>query len=95
MKYNYLDKERLKIDDIDLQIIKLLNRRFKISLKIGQFKKKNKLPIQSRTRESQIIEKFQHKSISMIFGKTFIKSLFLVIFRESRDIQRRFDKKAK
>ncbi len=80
-----MQKYREEINNIDSNLIKLLEKRFKIVKKIGVYKKKNKLPIQDLKREKEIIEK--KKKESRLSGK-FIQEIFSLIFLESKRLQR-------
>ena len=71
---------RKQLDKIDSQVIKLLEKREKISKKIGPYKKKNKIKIQDKSREKQILKKL---------NKNYLKHIFKIIMRNSREIQRK------
>ena len=71
---------RKQLDKIDSQVIKLLEKREKISKKIGQYKKKNKIKIQDKSREKQILKKL---------NKNYLKHIFKIIIRNSREIQKK------
>ena len=71
---------RKQLDKIDSQVIKLLEKREKISKKIGQYKKKNKIKVQNKSREKQILKKL---------NKNYLKHIFKIIMRNSREIQRK------
>lgn len=79
-----MEELRNKIDQIDNKILKLLEQRFKICKKIGDYKKQNNLPIQYLQREKEIITT---KTNMTNLNKTFIKELFELIFKESKKIQ--------
>jgi len=71
---------RKQLDKIDSQVIKLLEKREKISKKIGQYKKKNKIKVQNKSREKQILKKL---------NKNYLKHIFKIIIRNSREIQKK------
>ena len=50
-----LKELRKEIDRIDKQIISLIDERMKISLKVGETKKKNNIPIFDPEREKEVI----------------------------------------
>jgi chorismate mutase len=81
---NELLSLRKEINEVDNQITDLLEERFVLSRNIGVWKKKNKLPILDRTREKAIIQDRCNKSK---LNRDFVKSLFELIFKESRRIQ--------
>ena len=52
-----LDQYREEIEKIDEQLFNLLSRRMSISMKIGEYKKENNLPIFDAKREEELKEK--------------------------------------
>ncbi len=76
---------RKEIDKIDEKIFILLKKRFKISKKIGRIKNKNKILIQDRNREKEILNK-GNKEFKL--RKEFVKRIYNLIFKESRRVQR-------
>ena len=54
---NELDNYRKEIDTIDKELIALFEKRMDISAKVGDYKKKNSLPIFNEKREEEVIEK--------------------------------------
>ncbi len=48
---------RNEINQIDEKIIKLFEERMNISVKVGEYKKLNNLPILNQQREDELIEK--------------------------------------
>jgi chorismate mutase/prephenate dehydratase len=80
-----LDDLRKKIDDIDLKILRLLNRRAAVVLKIKQAKKNGKLNMHSPVRERKIIERlsklnpgpYPNEAIASIYREIISGSLFL------------------
>lgn len=56
-----IEKERMKIDEIDQEIIELINKRFKITNSIGKIKSNNKQVIRDEKREQEIIRKLKDK----------------------------------
>lgn len=47
---------RAEIDDIDKQIVELIDKRMKVSLKVGELKKENNIPIFDAKRENEVIK---------------------------------------
>ena len=57
---NYMEdlkQLRQQINDIDQEMVKLFERRMKVSSKIGQFKRENNLPIYDKKREEQVLKR--------------------------------------
>lgn len=70
---------RQQIDNIDKKIVALLEERFSVVKKIGQYKKKHDLPILNERREGELISSNTNNPL--------IKKIFLEIVRCSRLIQ--------
>ncbi|MDD4089365.1 MAG: chorismate mutase, partial [Tissierellia bacterium] len=49
-----LNNARAEINKIDIEIVKLLEKRFNIVNEIGCYKRKQKLPIYDEAREKQV-----------------------------------------
>lgn len=75
---------REEIDSIDLEILRLLEKRFELAGEIGKVKKKSGMPIESKKREQEMMEKLTKESK---LPKAFIEELFKPIFNESKRIQ--------
>lgn len=73
-----LDNYRKEIDAIDKELIVLFEKRMDISAKVGDYKKKNSLPIFNGKREEEVIEKnimkLNNKSYSN-FAQSFFKNI--------------------
>ena len=78
---------RNEIDQIDDEIIKLLEKRFNISLKIGEIKKIYNLPIQDVNREKELITKNSNKIKNKEFLNAYLNILSSII-EESKKIQK-------
>jgi chorismate mutase len=57
-KTESLDDLRKQIDQVDLEIVELLSRRFKITEKVGVLKAKEQLPALDKSREQIQFERF-------------------------------------
>ncbi len=82
-----LEKYRKEIDRIDEEIIKLLDKRLKVSLKIGDYKRKRKLKIYDKKREIEVFDKLERLAVQHKLDETFINKVFNVIVRNSRRSQ--------
>lgn len=81
-----LETFRIQIDNIDKDLVKLLEERFRICLSIGQYKKENGLEVLNEAREKQVIE----KNLSLLQTHTFktnIEEVLITIMTESRKLQ--------
>ena len=67
-----LEGYRKEIDSIDKELISLFERRMDVAVKVGEYKKKNKLPIFNGKREEEVIE----KNIKNLNNSSYGKKLF-------------------
>lgn len=83
---NNLNDFRIKIQEIDQEIINLFIKRMNISKQIGKFKNENNMPIEVKEREDELIklyqENFPDDSIWPYFQRLFKEILTL-----SKEIQ--------
>ncbi|MDA3815323.1 MAG: prephenate dehydrogenase/arogenate dehydrogenase family protein [Patescibacteria group bacterium] len=79
------DSFRNIINSIDQKIFWLFKKRFKVSEKIGKFKKKDGLPIKDRKREDDLIQKRASESK---LEKSFIEKMYKIIFNQSIKLQK-------
>jgi len=79
-----LEGYRKKIDKIDENIIKLIEKRLDYSRRIGEYKKKNGIKIVDLKREKEILDYRTRKSR---LSNDFTKKLFSIIIKESRAVQ--------
>ncbi len=78
-----LDDLRMKIDDIDNQIIELLSERMKVSTDIGKFKKENNITILQSNRYSAIIKDRTRNATSKGLDAGFVGRIFETIHEAS------------
>jgi len=83
---NGLDPLRKEIDEIDTALLKLFERRMEVVKGVGEYKKKNNLPIFNENREQQVIDKIVGKLESKVIEKETIE-LFSTLMKVSRDYQ--------
>jgi len=76
-----LKELREQIDAIDTLLASLIEKRREIVNKIGEFKKVNRLPVEDKTREEEILNKLtkEHKEV-----ENEIKSIYSIIFELSK-----------
>ncbi|MEM2963413.1 MAG: prephenate dehydratase [Candidatus Anstonellales archaeon] len=77
-----LDEIRKNIDQIDLEILRLLNKRNEFALRAKRFKKE----IEDPRREQEVLE-IVRKSPTFLLKKEFVDKLFSDIISESKRIQ--------
>ena len=80
-----LNDLRNKIDEVDLQIVKLLDDRMLICKQVGDYKKANNVPITHSNRENEIIERL---SKSSSFTEEEISEIYQIIFKISKSKQK-------
>lgn len=79
-----LRRLRNEIAHIDLQIIKFLAKRFKISSKIQKLKKFAEMPIYQKERELNLIKRYLNTAHKKKLPQVLIKKLFQMVFYYSK-----------
>ena len=82
-----LRKLRNKIDKIDNEISSLLLKRKKVIKRIGEYKKKEGIPIIDKNREKELILKLKNKTNNKK-EQNYLVEIFASIIRNSRKVQR-------
>jgi chorismate mutase len=77
---------RKEIDEIDTQLLRLLNMRARLALKVGALKKAKKLPFSDPDREQYVLTRLRDINTGPLDDRAVYK-LFHRIIRESRRIQ--------
>ncbi|MCD6586999.1 MAG: chorismate mutase [Candidatus Fermentibacteraceae bacterium] len=80
---NEIKKLREQIDAVDTEIVKLLNRRIEIVLRISEQKAVNNIPVEDISREEEVISKLDHGDLS----DRFLRDIYKVIFKYSKTVQ--------
>ncbi len=78
---------RRRIDEIDLQLVKLFNERTKCAIEIGHIKKRLGLEIYSPKREGQVIANVTTANSGPLDAEA-IRRLFERVIDEARRIER-------
>ena len=79
-----MERFRKEIDKIDSEIAKLLEKRFEICSEIGDFKSKNNIETEDKSREKEIFEKIERTDLKY---RDNIKEVESKILLESKKIQ--------
>lgn len=87
-----LTKIRKEIDKIDKDLLKLFKKRNKLAEKVGKIKKKHKLPIFHKSRESDISKKLDKFAKQHGLRKTFLQKVWKAMIDESKEIQKKVNK---
>ena len=82
-----LKKLRDQIKNFDEEIVKLLEKRFNLSLKIGELKKENNLPILDKDREKELLLINLSKLENKDFSESYL-NIFKTILEESKKLQK-------
>lgn len=78
---------RQRIDDIDLQLVRLFNERTQCAIEIGHIKKRIGLEIYSPSREAQVIANVTNANNGPLDAEA-IRRLFERVIDEARRIER-------
>lgn len=78
---------RAKIDELDLQLVRLLNERSRCAIEVGKIKRTAQLPLYQPDREKEILARVT-KGNSGPLSDTAIQRLFERILDEARAIER-------
>lgn len=82
-----LTELRVKIDELDSQIVDLLNERAKVSLGVGRYKAANDEPIYKPFREQEVLNKIADSSPGPMPDKH-LRTIYREIMSSSRHLQR-------
>ena len=77
---------RKEIDEIDAQLLRLLNMRARLALKVGGLKKANQLPFCDPDRERYVLQRLQDLNSGPLDDRAVYK-LFRRIIRESKRLE--------
>ena len=77
---------RVEIDKIDGELLRLLNVRASLAIRVGESKRAARLPICDREREREVIERAQSANRGPL-GEQAVARLFRLIIRESRRVE--------
>src|SRR5215831_13894831 len=81
---------RSRINDLDRELLRLLNERARIALKVGESKKEAGVSVCDHTREREVIERMCATNEGPLDDRAIIE-LYRAIIHESRRIQTRSD----
>lgn len=83
-----IKEQRAEIDAIDSELIRLLNMRARLAIKVGELKRDAGLSICDREREHEVIERACQANSGPLDENAIIR-LFQCIIRESRLVEAR------
>lgn len=82
-----IDEIRLKINQLDEQLLKIFNERAALALEIGEIKKELDLPIYDPKREKLIFEKMKKENPGPLDDDAIVR-MFERVIDESRRLER-------
>ena len=88
-----IDDLRFMIDEIDLELLKLITKRIKISEKIGTLKKQSGLKIVDKNREIQVLTGLTNKAKRDKIDEHSIKKIWKELFKLSYKMEEKKDAK--
>lgn len=80
-----LSDHRRRIDDLDRELVRLLNRRAQMSIQLGQIKKETGLPMHDQAREDEIFRHVQRYNPGPLDDQAVV-AIYRLILAESRRI---------
>lgn len=84
-----LDDLRRQIDELDLEILRLLNERMEIVEQIAAFKRRVGIEVQDRGREEAILSRLEEENRGPLSWEA-VEGIFREIIEVSREIQSRY-----
>lgn len=85
---NQLENLRKKVDKIDENILRLLEKRVILSKKIGEIKKENNKSFFDKKRRDEVLNQNLIKAEKLGLSKSFIKRLYSLIHQHSLNLQK-------
>lgn len=82
-----LEELRAKINEIDVELVKLIARRLSYMPDVGKYKKENGLPLTQPEREKEILEAKRKLAQELGVDPDLIEKIFVLLFEEAKKIQ--------
>lgn len=82
-----IEKLRSDLDEIDMEILRLLMRRTEIIKEIGLIKKQYDIPVVNRKREKKVYNNVKEFALEHELDSDQIKSIFKKIMQFSKKVQ--------
>ena len=77
---------RVEIDKVDAEILRLLNLRAELAVRVGESKRLAGLSVCDRVREREVVERARRNNRGPLDGDA-VARLFRAVIRESRRLQ--------
>ncbi len=81
-----IDEWRERIDAIDAEILRFLNRRARLAVEIGELKRREGLPLYVPDREREVLSRVWKLNDGPLNGRA-VSKLFRLIIQETRRVQ--------
>ena len=81
-----IENWRAEIDSIDNELLRLINRRARLAVRVGMIKQSSGLPLCDRDREREVLARAQRINLGPLSDQAIAK-IFRRIIYESRQIQ--------
>ena len=81
-----IDHWRSEIDEVDAELLRLLNIRARLAIKVGSLKRSAGLPLRDLEREQFVLERLQEANNGPLDQEAVVR-LFRRIIRESRRVE--------
>ncbi len=82
-----LNEIRNEINSVDENLVNLLEKRFDLVLKVGEYKAAQNLPVFDEAREKLVIEKCKGQLKNKKYSN-YIETIYIQIMNTCKDIQR-------
>jgi len=88
MTKNKLELLRKKINKVDHQLLIIMAKRMKIVNQIKKLKKKERMAIENKQREKQVLIRLKKLAKKLNLSVVFVDKLFKIIIEESKRVQK-------
>jgi chorismate mutase/prephenate dehydratase len=82
-----IDDLRKEIDQIDVQLVKILAKRMELSSEIGREKEAAGIKVHQKTREVAVLDSAKLLANSLGLSEDLVTDIYALIFNESRRLQ--------
>ena len=85
-----IERWRKEIDELDEELLRLLNMRARLAIKVGALKRASGIPVRDREREQFVLTRLQEANTGPLDQDAVLR-LFRHIIRESRRVEANAD----
>ncbi len=79
---------RLKIDEVDERILELFKKRMEVAGEIGVIKKENRISVQDRKRERELMDNLEQKAQKRGLDQSLVKNIWKYLIKLSYEAER-------